>query len=106
MMEIVKAQFSMGELVHHRLFDYRGVIVDVDPEFQGEDEWYETVAKSRPPKNQPWYHVLVDGEGHSTYVAEKNLEPEQSTDPINHPLVEEFFSGFEGGRYIRDEWSH
>ena len=48
---ITKVKFSVGELVHHRLFDYRGVIVDVDHKFQGTEEWYEAVAKSRPPKN-------------------------------------------------------
>ncbi|MGI9303895.1 MAG: heat shock protein HspQ, partial [Gammaproteobacteria bacterium] len=51
------AAFSVGQIVHHKLFDYRGVIYDVDPHFQGTDEWYEEVAKSRPPRNKPWYHV-------------------------------------------------
>jgi heat shock protein HspQ len=56
-----QAKFSIGQLVHHRLFDYRGVIVDVDAVFLGSEEWYEQVAKSKPPKDQPWYHVLVHG---------------------------------------------
>ena len=98
-----KAQFSVGELIHHRLFDYRGVIVDVDPYFQGTEEWYEAVARSRPPKNKPWYHVLVDNAVHTTYVAEQNLETDDSTQPINHPLVYHFFVQFENGRYVRDE---
>ena len=98
---ITQVKFSVGELVHHRLFDYRGVIVDVDPVFRATDEWYEAAAKSRPPKNRPWYHVLVHNSGHSTYVAEQNLETDQVLDPINHPMVEEFFSGFRDGRYRR-----
>ena len=53
------AHFSIGELVHHKLFDYRGVIIDVDPRLMLSDEWYEAVARSRPPKDQPWYRVLV-----------------------------------------------
>jgi heat shock protein HspQ len=105
-MDIVKAQFSVGDVVHHRLFNYRGVIVDVDPEFQSTEEWYQEVAKSHPPKDQPWYHVLVDGAGHSTYVAERNLEPDDDISPIHHPLIEELFSGFVDGRYIRDEWTN
>ena len=100
---ITWVKFSVGELVHHRLFDYRGVIVDVDRNFQGTEEWYETVAKSRPPKNRPWYHVLVHGTEHSTYVAERNLEPDDSVEPINHPMLEHFFSKFENGRYSRVE---
>ena len=98
---ITQVKFSVGELVHHRLFDYRGVIVDVDQNFQATDEWYEAVAKSRPPKNKPWYHVLVHESKHSTYVAEQNLETCGKLEPISHPMVAHFFSKFERGRYIR-----
>jgi heat shock protein HspQ len=94
-----KAQFHIGQLVHHRLFDYRGVILDVDPVFQGTEEWYDQVARSRPPRDKPWYRILVHEANHETYVAERNLEPDESTDPINHPLLSEFFSGFRDGRY-------
>ena len=59
--ESSRASFSPGQLVHHLRFDYRGVVVDVDATFCGSDEWYEQVARSRPPKDAPWYHVLVDG---------------------------------------------
>lgn len=103
---ITMVKFSVGELVHHRLFDYRGVIVDVDPNFQGTEEWYEAVARSRPPKNKPWYHVLVHGAAHSTYVAERNLESDDSVEPINHPMLEKFFSKFENGTYIRTGSGH
>jgi heat shock protein HspQ len=99
--KITRTKFSVGELVHHRLFDYRGVIVDVDRDFQGTEEWYEAVAKSRPPKNKPWYHVLVHGEMHSTYVAERNLEPDGSLEPIHHTMLEHYFSKFENGMYVR-----
>ena len=98
---ITEVKFSVGELVHHRLFDYRGVIVDVDQDFQAMDEWYEVVAKSRPPKNMPWYHVLVHESDQSTYVAEQNLEADDVLEPINHPMVEHFFSRFDHGRYVR-----
>jgi len=98
---ITRTQFSVGELVHHRLFDYRGVIVDVDRNFQASEEWYEAVAKSRPPKHRPWYHVLVHGSDHMTYVAERNLEADDSLEPIRHPLLEQYFSAFDDGRYIR-----
>ena len=55
------AKFSLGQIVYHSKFKYRGVIVDADPNFQGTDEWYDSVAKSKPDKNKPWYHVLVHG---------------------------------------------
>lgn len=96
-----QAKFSVGELIHHKLFDYRGVIIDVDPEFQGTQEWYEQVAQSRPPKDQPWYHVLVHDATHNTYVAERNLEPDRSVEPINHPYIDLIFDSFQQGVYIK-----
>jgi heat shock protein HspQ len=100
---ILRARFSVGDLVEHRLFGYRGVIVDVDPRFSATDVWYETMAKSRPPKDRPWYHVLVDGAAHGTYVAERNLEADTSALPIHHPLVEQYFERLEDGRYVSHE---
>lgn len=92
-------RFSPGQLVRHSLFHYRGVVVDVDPVFQLSDEWYEEVARSRPPRDRPWYHVLVHDAVHTTYVAERNLEADDNAQPIRHPLVGEHFAGFRDGRY-------
>ncbi len=102
---ITRVRFSVGQLIHHRLFDYRGVVVDVDQSFQGSDEWYEQVARSRPPKDKPWYHVLVHEADHSTYVAERNLEADDTLEPIEHPLLGHFFTDFDdtSGRYHRIE---
>ena len=94
-----QAKFSIGQCIHHRLFDYRGVVVDVDPEFQGSDDWYESVAKSQPPKDEPWYHVLVHDADNETYVAERNLAVDDSNEPVSHPLLQEFFVDFEQGVY-------
>jgi len=98
---ITSSRFSIGELIHHKLFDYRGVIFDVDQESSGTQDWYDNVAKSRPPQDQPWYHVLVHGGNHTTYVAENNLEADTSVLPIHHPLVKEIFTDFVDGRYIK-----
>ncbi len=92
--------FAIGQLVHHRLFNYRGVIIDVDPCFMLSDEWYQEVAKSRPPKDQPWYRVLVHNAVHETYVAESNLMPEADEGPVNHPEIPLYFDDFQDGRYI------
>lgn len=94
------AKFSVGQLISHKLFDYRGVIVDADPEYLGSEEWYEQVARSRPPKDRPWYHVLVHDAAHNTYVAERNLEPDPCGAAINHPLIKVYFSGMANGRYV------
>lgn len=95
-----EAKFQVGQVVHHVRFDYRGVVFDVDPTFQGTEEWYETMARSRPPRDKPWYRVLVDNAPHTTYVAERNLEPDPDPRPISHHLVDELFAGFENGRYV------
>jgi len=98
--ETKNARFTVGELVHHKKFDYRGVVVDVDSEFNGTEEWYEQVAKSRPPKDQPWYHVLVDKSDQQTYVAQRHLRPEPDPRPIEHPLLSYFFEELRGGVYV------
>ena len=95
----LEAKFHIGQLIHHRLFDYRGIVVDVDPIFQGSQEWYDQVARSRPPKDKPWYRVLVHEAEHETYVAECNLERDTTRDPIRHPLLDDFFSELDDGSY-------
>ena len=97
--------FTIGQTVHHRKFHYRGVIMGVDETFQGSDEWYDQVARSCPPKDKPWYHVLVHGASHRTYVAERHLEPDVSGEPIQHPEVDHFFDQFRGGVYSNSLWN-
>ncbi len=97
-----EAAFSVGQVVLHRLFRYRGVIFDVDATFQLDDEWYERMARSRPPVDRPWYHVLVHEGTHTTYVAQQNLLADESDEPIDHPLVSQIFREFRNGRYELD----
>ena len=95
--------FFIGQLVHHKKFDYRGVIIDVDAEFSGTEEWYQQMAKSRPPKDRPWYHVLVDGAQHTTYVAERNLRTSSNKAQIDHPMLGDYFNRYNGERYFSVE---
>jgi len=97
---ITDAKFSVGQVIHHKLFNYRGVIADVDPIFSGSDDWHERVATSRPPKDRPWYHILVDDGEHNTYVSESNLEEDWSNEAVDHPLVSELFADFVDGKYV------
>jgi len=94
-----QARYSIGELIHHRLFGYRGVIIDVDPDFQGSEAWYHRMARSRPPRDRPWYHVLVHDADLRTYVAERNLEPDTLREPIEHPEIRRHFGAFLDGAY-------
>lgn len=94
------ARYGVGQVVHHKLFDYRGVIIDVDPSFQRDDEWYLLMARSHPRKNQPWYHVIVDDTDYTTYVAEQNLEADATGVPISHPELKKYFKEMDHGSYI------
>ncbi len=93
-----QAEFSIGEVVKHKLFNYYGVIYDVDAVFMGNDLWYKQIAKTRPPKDQPWYRVLVDGHEHETYVAQRNLEHCEYRE-IDHPMLDFYFDGNDKTRY-------
>lgn len=99
-MNSTTAKFSIGDIIQHKQFDYRGVIVDVDPHFLGTEDWYRKMARSKPPKDRPWYHVLVDGQSHQTYVAERNLEPDEQGTPIQHDDLYDYFEGYGDQGYI------
>ncbi len=94
-------QFRRGQVVRHTLHGYRGVVVDFDMYFLKDDAWYLTQAGS-PPKNKPWYHILVDGSDHVSYAPQEQLTSVEVGEPIQHPLFDFFFEGMDGGRYIRN----
>ena len=100
-MSTSRARFQVGQLIHHKVFDYRGVIFDVDATFQSTDQWYETMAQSKPPKDEPWYHVLVHDAEHTTYVAERNLQPDLTGKPVNNPALSQIFDELKDGIYRR-----
>ena len=107
---IAHAHFSIGEVVRHRIFDFRGVIFDVDPVFANTEEWYEAIPEDiRPRKDQPFYHLLAEN-GESSYVAyvsQQNLEADEENGPVDHPAVSGIFTRFEDGRYLlRREHRH
>ena len=107
---VAHARFAIGEVVKHRMFDFRGVIFDVDPVFANSDEWYEAIPEEiRPPKDQPFYHLLAENSESSyvAYVSQQNLLPDEEGDPVDHPAIEEMFEGFAAGRYkLRPERRH
>ena len=98
-MSKIVAKFQVGEIIHHKLFDYSGVIFDIDPNFLGSEEWYQKMARSKPARDKPWYHIIVHQAVHTTYVAEQNLEKMIEAHEIINPLVREFFEGFDGLNY-------
>ena len=107
---VAHADFAIGDVVRHRLFDFRGVIFDVDPVFANSEEWYASIpADIRPPKDQPFYHLLAEN-ADSTYVAyvsQQNLVIDDTEEPIDHPAIAGLFTGYEQGKYrLRREHRH
>ena len=97
------ARFGIGEVVRHRLFPFRGVIFDVDPEFANSEEWWEAIPENvRPRKDQPFYHLLAENDesAYVAYVSQQNLVHDDADEPVQHPAVAQMFAAFEGGRYI------
>ncbi len=107
---IAHARFDVGAVVRHRLFDFRGVVFDVDPVFANTDEWYDAIPEGvRPAKDQPFYHLLAEN-AESTYVAyvsQQNLVPDDSDEPIDHPAIGGLFDQYVDGRYrLKREHRH
>ena len=99
-----KAKFAIGEIVKHKHFDFRGVIYDVDFEFNNSEEWYESIPKDvRPKKDQPFYHLLAENNEvtYEAYVSEQNLIMDNSKKPVRHPLIDEIFSEKRGSAYYK-----
>jgi heat shock protein HspQ len=95
------AKFGLGQVVRHRMFDFRGVIFDVDPTFNNTDEWYNAIpVEVRPRKDQPFYHLLAENEEteYVAYVSEQNLLPDEDGSPVRHPQVRDYFVGFDKSR--------
>jgi heat shock protein HspQ len=107
---IPRARYGIGEMVRHRLLDFRGVVFDVDPVFANSDEWYEAIPEAmRPPKDQPFYHLLAENTETSyvAYVSQQNLVRDNEGEPIDHPAIGTLFEGFDGERYkLKPEHKH
>ena len=102
MKEIIETQYAIGQVVKHKFLDFRGVIYDVDPEFNNTEEWYQSIPSSiRPKKEQPFYHVFAENDQvfYSAYVSQQNLQIDDSKVPVEHPDVSDFFGEFDGQTY-------
>lgn len=104
------AKFNIGQIVSHRIFPFRGVIFDVDPQFNNTEEWYQSIPPElRPRKDQPFYHLLAENEEtyYEAYVSEQNLLPDNSGDPVDHPRVRSLFGKQRGSMYeLRKDHAH
>ena len=107
---VAHARFSIGDVVRHRMFDFRGVIFDIDPVFANSEEWYQAIPEEiRPPKDQPFYHLLAENQESSyiAYVSQQNLLADTLGEPVDHPAISGMFEDFAQGRYrLRRERRH
>jgi heat shock protein HspQ len=100
--KIAEAKFSIGDVVRHRVFEFRGVVFDIDPVFANSDDWYESIpVEVRPTKDQPFYHLFAENSDNSyiAYVSQQNLLPDNQSGPVDHPAVEGFFAKWSGAKY-------
>jgi heat shock protein HspQ len=107
--DIPLARFGIGEVVRHKLFDFRGVIFDVDPVFTNSDEWYDSIPEAlRPSKEQPFYHLLAENSetAYIAYVSQQNLLPDDSEEPVDHPAIATMFDREEGRYRLREGLRH
>ena len=108
--DIPLARFAIGDVVRHKIFDFRGVVFDVDPFFANSEEWYDAIPEEiRPSKDQPFYHLLAEN-AETTYVAyvsQQNLVADGTDEPVDHPEIGAMFDGLEDGKYrLRPEHRH
>ncbi len=101
-METRVARYTIGQVVKHRVFPFRGVIFDVDPVFANTEEWWQAIPEEiRPRKDQPFYHLFAENAEteYVAYVSEQNLLPDDSGEPLRHPMIPEVFAVEPDGRY-------
>lgn len=97
-----KARFGIGDVVRHRLFEFRGVVFDIDPVFANSEEWYDAIPEAvRPKREQPFYHLLAenDDSAYVAYVSQQNLLGDSDGGPVDHPSLTQLFHDFADGRY-------
>ncbi|MCI0467379.1 MAG: heat shock protein HspQ [Beijerinckiaceae bacterium] len=97
------AKFTLGQVVRHRKYPFRGVIYDVDPAFAHTEEWWQSIPEEvRPHKDQPFYHLFAENAEteYLAYVSEQNLLADTSGDPVRHPQVDEMFERGGNGTYL------
>ena len=103
------AKFSVGQVVRHRIYPFRGVIFDIDAQFDNTDEWYNSIPEDvRPIKDQPFYHLFAENDEseYVAYVSEQNLLVDDSGEPVSHPQVKEIFVRSADGNYISRQPIH
>lgn len=97
------AKFRIGEVVRHKVFPFRGVVFDVDPEFANTEEWWNSIPiEVRPSREQPFYHLLAENDEteYVAYVSEQNLVADDSGVPLRNPQIGQIFDRGPSGKLM------
>jgi heat shock protein HspQ len=101
-MSVRTAKFAIGQVVRHRIHPFRGIVFDVDPVFANTEDWWLSIPEEmRPRKDQPFYHLFAENAQteYVAYVSEQNLVPDESDEPLRHPMVNSVFMVSPDGTY-------
>ncbi len=90
--------FEVGQLVRHKRYGYRGVVAACDRSCRAGDTWFFS-NQTQPSRSQPWYHIVVHGAKHTTYVAEENIREDKGGEQVINPYTRGLFAYFNSGRY-------
>jgi len=84
--------YDLGQCIKDTQRGYRGVIVGWDLSCKQLDDWCEAMGVDELLKGrqQPFYHVLVDGHEHTAYVAQELVEP-TPLHQFGHPKFKQAF---------------
>ncbi len=96
------AKYAIGTIVKHRVYPFRGVVFDIDHEFNNSEEWWNSIPEDvRPSRDQPFYHLFAENAEteYVAYVSEQNLVPDSSSDPLRHPQIAEVFTKTRDGQF-------
>ncbi|XP_078486098.1 uncharacterized protein LOC100178877 [Ciona intestinalis] len=99
-----QVKYRVGQVVTHKLYGYRGVIVGWDDHCKAPDLWIRRMHGDRPTwQTQPNYAILVDErdrkDSQTTYVVEENIEVVRNT-RIKHKQIYDYFDEYDGAQYL------
>ena len=97
------AKFRIGEVIRHRFAEMRGVIIDVDAVSRAGDKAEPVSLQEAAHRNQPFYYLLAENDQapYIAYIAEQDLLPDGSGEPVEHPEIMSLFEKDEQGDYRR-----
>ncbi|XP_014681547.1 PREDICTED: F-box only protein 21-like [Priapulus caudatus] len=104
-----KVKFRVGQVIKHKIWGYRGVIIGWDEDAKAPEWWVNQNHPDDKPdwRTQPNYSVIVDTRDRptpqSTYIPQENIEVLKQT-KIIHPVLDDYFENYDGTQYLIRPW--